>query len=151
MVSLCFSTFKIKPITKDQAVTQWIKQFYMNPNAVRPGTSFFSPLPPPFSVPSLPGQNPDKTPPVLAGKPSPRPRRLQPSSSSSLSSTSSCSSYRQRQSCLGSEKFICSTDELHRSARLSANMDVVVNGGGDLKCKDREGRCTSVCVWSVCV
>lgn len=22
-----------------------------------------------------------------------------------------------------------------------------MNGGGDLKCKDREGRCTSVCVY----
>ena len=128
----------------------------MNPNAVRPGASFFSPLPPPPPSPfprslgriqtkrhlcwlaSLPRDPDDCSPPPPLPPPFP--------------STSSCSSYQQRQSCLGSEKLICSTDELHRSARLSANMDVVVNGGGDLKYNDREGRCTSVCVcMCVCV
>lgn len=69
----------------------------------------------------------------------PRPRRLQPPSSYSSSSffppppPPYCSSYWQWQSCPGSEKLICSADEFHRSTRLSANMDVVVNGGGRFK------------------
>lgn len=63
-------------------------------------------------APLLPGKTPDKTPPVLAGKPSWYPDNP-PSPAKPHSSHYP-----------GSEKLIRSTDELHRSRRLS-NVDVV--------------------------
>lgn len=98
---------------------------------------------PPLSAPLLPGKNPDKTPPVLAGKPSRYPDDC------SAPPFSSCSSHRQQPSCLGSEKLICSTDELLRSTRLSANVDVEWMEGRfkeEHVWTDRVRWCTSVCV-----
>lgn len=111
----------------------WIKQSYINPCAVRSDAS--SPF---LCIPS-PWVESRQNATCAGWQAFPRPRRLQPSSSSS--SSFSCSSYWQRQSCLCSEKLICSTDELHRSTRLGANMDVIVNEGINLQRNEKKREC----------
>lgn len=138
------STLIIKSITNDKAVNQWIQQLYINPSAVGPSAPLFSPLPVPlFLLPCSLGRIQTKRHLCwLASLPDTQTTAAPPP-------FSSCSSHRQQPSCLGSEKLICSTDELLRSTRLSANVDVEWMEGRfkeEHVWTDRVRWCTSVCV-----
>ena len=128
-------------LKRKQVANHWIKQLYMNSIAVRPDASSFSPLPPPpFPAPSLPGQSPDKTPPVRAGKtfqdpddcsPPPRPTLPPPPPPPPPSPP-------PLTELPGLWKINLQHRWVTQERVLSANMDLVVNGWRHLK--EIEGR-----------
>lgn len=87
------------------------KQLCVNPSAAFPTESPSPARPPPPPCTQLPAKDPDKPPPALAGRDSSR-RLHHPLPSASLPCP------RLSEASRGSEKLICSADELHRATRL---------------------------------
>lgn len=88
------------------------KQLCVNPSAAFPTESPSPARPPPPPCTQLPAKDPDKPPPALAGRDSSR-RLHHPLPFASLPRPPLSEASR------GSEKLICSADELHRATRLS--------------------------------